>query len=149
MIELKNLSMSYALELGRLDVLRDVDLAVAATDAMNAINVVILRSGFMILFWVSTGLYAALAGFALFVETTPGRGWLLAAALLYVIGMFVCTAAFNVPLNNRLAATADDDDAKQETWPHYLQYWTRWNTLRALCSLASCAISITWLITHA
>ena len=122
--------------------------AVAATDAMNAINDVILRSGFMILFWVSTGLYAALALVALFDDTIAGRGWLLAASLLNVIGMFVCTAAFNVPLNNRLAATAADDQAKLEAWPHYLQYWTRWNHLRALCSLASCAISISWLIAH-
>ncbi len=122
--------------------------AVAAADAMNAINEVILHSGFMILFWVSTGLYAALLLVALFVDTTAGRGWLIAAGLLYVIGMFVCTAAFNVPLNNRLAAVAIDDAAKLEAWPHYLRYWTRWNTLRAVCSLASCAISITWLIAH-
>ncbi len=122
--------------------------AIAAADAMNAINDVILRSGFMILFWVSTGLYAALVPVALFDDSIAGRGWLMAAGLLYVIGMFVCTAAFNVPLNNRLAATADDDIAKQEAWPHYLQYWTRWNSLRTVCSLASCAISITWLTAH-
>ncbi len=122
--------------------------AVAASDAMNAINDVILRSGFMILFWVSTGLYAALALVALFDASTAGRGWLIAAGLLYVIGMFVCTVAFNVPLNNRLAAAAADDQAKLEAWPHYLQRWTRWNHLRALCSLASCAISISWLTAH-
>ncbi len=123
--------------------------AVAAADAMNAINDVILRSGFMILFWVSTGLYAALVVIALFDASTPARGWLIAAGLLYVIGMFVCTAAFNVPLNNRLAATADDDAGKLEAWPHYLLHWTRWNHLRAACSLASCALSIGWLVAHA
>ena len=37
-----------------------------AADAMNAINEVILRSWFMVLFFGSTLLYAALAGFAMF-----------------------------------------------------------------------------------
>ena len=122
--------------------------AIAAADAMNSINEVILRSGFMILFWVSTGLYAALAVLALVDDNTPARGWLLAAGLIYVVGMFVCTAAFNVPLNNRLAA-AKDDAAKLETWPQYYRDWTRWNHLRALCSLAASVISLSWLLAHA
>ena len=121
----------------------------AAADAMNAINEVILRSAFMGLFFGSTLLYAALALLALFDTDTAGRGWLLAAGTIYVIGMFLCTAAFNVPLNNRLAAVGSDDAARAETWPLYYRRWTRWNHLRAACSLAACAIGIYWLVAHA
>ena len=123
--------------------------AVAAADAMNAINEVILRSAFMILFFGSTLLYAGLALLALFGADVAGRGWLAAAGLIYVIGMFACTAAFNVPLNNRLAAAAGDDTDKAATWPLYYRRWTRWNHLRTVCSLAACAIGLAWLAANA
>jgi uncharacterized membrane protein len=121
--------------------------AVQAADAMNAINEVILRSWFMIFFFGSTLLYATLAGIAVFDTDLAGRWWLFAAGLIYVVGMFLCTALFNVPLNNRLAAAAGDS-VKGETWKHYFVYWTRWNHLRALCSLITVAISIQYLVSQ-
>jgi uncharacterized membrane protein len=60
----------------------------------------------------------------------------------------MCTILFNVPLNNRLAAAAADDSVKGETWKHYFIYWTRWNHLRALCSLITVAISIQYLVSQ-
>ena len=122
--------------------------AVQAADAMNSINEVILGSWFMILFFGSTLLYAALAGFAVYDTDLAGRGWLFAAGLVYVVGMFLCTALFNVPLNNRLAAAGDDDNVKAETWKHYFVHWTRWNHLRAMCSLITVAISIQYLVSQ-
>ena len=116
--------------------------AAQAVDAMNAINEVILKSWFMTLFFGSTLLYAVLAGYAVFDTSLGGRWWLFIAGLVYVVGMFVCTAAFNVPLNNRLAEVADDENAKAEMWKHYFVHWTRWNHVRALCSLLATAISI-------
>ena len=120
--------------------------AARAADAMNAINEIILRSWFMTLFFGSSLLYALLAGYAVFNTDLPGRWWLFAAGMIYVIGMFGCTALFNVPLNNRLAATADSDTAKTETWPHYLKYWTRWNHFRSVCSLLTLVLSIQYLV---
>jgi len=122
--------------------------AVQAADAMNTINEVILRSWFMTLFFGSTLLYAVLAGYAVFDTDLAGRWWLFAAGLIYVVGMFLCTALFNVPLNNRLAAAGDDDNVKTETWEHYFVYWTRWNHLRAVCSLITVAISIQYLVSQ-
>jgi len=123
--------------------------AARAADAMNAINAVILRSWFMALFFGSTLLYAALAAIAVFDTSLDGRGLLFAAALIYVAGMFVCTAVFNVPLNNRLAAAADDERVKAETWVHYFTHWTRWNHLRSICSLIALFLSIHYLVTYA
>ena len=118
-----------------------------ATQAMNAINVDILRSAFMPLFFGSTLIHAALVGIALLDADLAGRGWLIAIGLVYVLGMFLCTALFNVPLNNRLAAA--ESDCTDATWRHYLVYWTRWNHLRAACSLLATLGSLHWLISHA
>jgi len=123
--------------------------AVQAADAMNTVNEVILRSWFMILFFGSTLLYAALAGYAVFAADLAGRWWLFAAGLIYVVGMFLCTALFNVPLNNRLAAAGVDDSTRAEAWKHYFVYWTRWNHLRAICSLITAAISTQYLVSQA
>lgn len=118
--------------------------AARATDAMNAINEVILRSWFMALFFGSTLLYAILAAVAVFDTDLAGRWILFAAGSVYVVGMFLCTVLFNVPLNNRLATSVSVDDRKGETWAHYLKHWTRWNHLRMLCSLATLILSIHW-----
>jgi uncharacterized membrane protein len=122
--------------------------AARASDAMNAINKVILRSWFMVLFFGSTLLYAALAVAAVWVADLQGRWLLFAAGLIYVGGMFLCTALFNVPLNNRLAAVGEDESAKAETWPLYFERWTRWNHLRSVCSLVTLALSIYYLVSY-
>ena len=116
--------------------------AARAADAMNAINEVILRSWFMPLFFGSTLLYSILAALAVFDQDLPGRGLLIIAGLVYVVGMFLCTAIFNVPLNNRLANAGGDDTSRAESWQRYLAHWTRWNHLRAGCSLVSCLLTI-------
>jgi uncharacterized membrane protein len=72
--------------------------------AMKSINTTILNSLFMPLFWGTT-----LASFILFVvgfvrRGEPGAMPMLAGGLIYVVGMLLCTALLNVPLNNALAA---------------------------------------------
>ncbi len=123
--------------------------AARAADAMNAINEVILRSWFMVLFFGSTLLYAIVAAFAVFDPDLAGRWILFAAGAVYVVGMFLCTVVFNVPLNNRLAESASEDSRKGVTWAHYLKHWTRWNHLRGFCSLAAQILSIHYLVSFA
>ena len=129
-------------------VMRSLDRlgAARAADAMNSINETILGSWFITLFFGSTLLYALLAGYAAFTTDLGGRWWLFGAGLVYVAGMFLSTVLFNVPLNNRLAASAENDQLKAETWKLYLVHWTRWNHLRTLCSLISAALSIQYLV---
>lgn len=106
-----------------------------ATSAMNAINVVILRSPFMPLFWLTT--LAALALVLLELpawQTSAGR-LAIAGGVVYLLGMFGCTVAFNVPLNDSLAASAGD----ATVWQRYLVEWTRWNHVRTIASAAACA----------
>ncbi|WP_456640319.1 anthrone oxygenase family protein [Bradyrhizobium sp. USDA 10063] len=110
--------------------------------AMNAINVDIVRSLFMPLFLGTTLVSAILALVAVFRLGEPGALAMLAGGVVYVVGMFVVTMIFNVPLNNALA---DADPASTEAaslWARYLKEWTFWNHVRTVASTAACALFI-------
>jgi uncharacterized membrane protein len=108
-------------------------------EAMNAINVRILRSLFMPLFLGTTLTSLALVVIGL-VRREPGGAAMLAGGAIYVIGMFVVTLAFNVPLNNMLAAAAGRDGGA--AWSLYLRRWALWNHLRTLASTLACALFV-------
>ena len=120
-----------------------------AADAMNAINEVILRSWFMPLFFGSTLLFTVLMALPVFGSGLPGRWLLFTAGLIYVAGMFLCTAVFNVPLNNQLAKAGGDDRTKAGMWARYYKIWTRWNHVRSVCSLVALVLSMTYLVRYA
>ena len=67
---------------------------------------------------------------------TDQAWWLsmASAGTLYVFGVFLVTAASNVPLNNRLAAVDADDPKSAELWTRYQRVWTRWNHVRVIAS---------------
>ncbi|KRD75782.1 anthrone oxygenase family protein [Lysobacter sp. Root983] len=110
----------------------------AGIAAMNAINRVILRSLFMPVFWLTTFAGLALAGIGIVHASAPGALAMLVGGVAHVLGMFVCTVAFNVPLNNALAAVDQGGEATLPVWQRYLRDWTRGNHVRTLaCTLAS------------
>ena len=111
-----------------------------ATNAMNAINRIILRSMFMPLFFGTSVLYLVLGVLALQQWSDSRSSFILGAALIYLCGMFLCTVFFNVPLNNQLAREADDSAGIY--WAQYIGQWTRWNHVRAVSSLISCGLGI-------
>jgi len=123
--------------------LGEIDRA-AGIAAMVAINRVILRSAFMPVFLGSTLTSVALVVMALLDWGEPGAAAMLAGALIYILGMFGVTMAFNVPLNNRLIAVgAGGDDG---IWALYLTVWTRWNHVRTAASLAGLVLLVVALI---
>lgn len=67
----------------------------------------------------------------------PGAGWLLAGALLYVVGTFVVTMVCNVPRNEALAEVTPESAAAATLWANYLVTWTFWNTVRAAAAIAA------------
>lgn len=122
-------------------IMRSLDrvAAPAGVDAMNMINREIFRSVFMALFF---GL--AVASVFLFLHAAltlpaPAAVPIMAAAALYLFGVFGATAVFNVPLNQRLAALGPDAAAAQSFWKGtYLSRWTWWNSVRTVaCLLAA------------
>lgn len=114
--------------------------------AMQSINTIILRSLFMPLFFGTTLASAALAAVALSRWDRAGAGPMLGAAIVYFFGMFICTVAFNVPLNNRLAAVSADSKEALPVWSRYLVEWTRWNHVRTVSSTMACGLFIAALL---
>src|SRR5262245_37356421 len=71
---------------------------------MNSINVVILNPMFLGVFMGTAVLCMILTVATLIRWQQPGAVWILAGALIYLIGSIFVTMIFNVPMNNALAA---------------------------------------------
>jgi uncharacterized membrane protein len=110
--------------------------------AMQAINVVVVRSGFIAVFFATAIAAAALAVLAIVNWADPRACYWLAGAALYVLGTFVLTIVRNVPLNDELAAAVPDSADGTAVWARYLKDWTWWNTVRTAASLAATAAFI-------
>lgn len=121
--------------LGRLD-------QAAGIAAMNAINVDIVRSLFMPLFLGTTAAGAALVVMGALRLSEPGAVSMIAGGGLYVFGMFVVTAAFNVPLNDALAAVQPSSPEASVVWAAYLKDWVLWNHVRTVASAVASALFI-------
>ncbi|MFK7959849.1 MAG: DUF1772 domain-containing protein [Phycisphaerales bacterium] len=115
-------------------------------EAMQAINRAVYNPLFMVGFLGSTavGVVALIVALIAPIATDDAHvsTWLAIAGLLQVLGIFVVTAAGNVPLNNRLDRTAPHDPLAPALWAHYLRVWTNWNHLRTvaggLAAIAYC-----------
>ena len=113
--------------------------------AMNSINETILRSLFMPLFFGSSIISLVLIIVAFSQWSNADSVLMLIAGLVYFVGMFLCTAIFNVPLNNVLASVDKNSSNVEQVWSHYLTTWTKWNHLRTVSSLITCILCI-WLL---
>lgn len=108
----------------------------AGIATMTSINDVILKTSFMPLF-MGTSLGSVAIGILAVVRWQGAESLvILLGALIYVVGMFGVTAAFNVPLNNALVADGPG------TWARYLAEWTPWNHVRTIASLIASALFI-------
>ncbi len=104
---------------------------------MQAINVIIVNPLFL-LFFVGTAILSIIAlVFAFTHWNHAASAYILAAALLYLIGTIGITALGNIPLNNRLAALNPSDVQALEFWKEFCTTWTLWNHLRTLTTIFS------------
>jgi uncharacterized membrane protein len=109
---------------------------------MNAINVVILKSPFMLLFFFSS--FIALILFLenlILYKLISKEGF---ASLIFLGGMFLCTALKNVPLNDKLAEFDLNDPLSNPEieWNYYYKNWIKWNHIRTV----SCFLSMVLLL---
>lgn len=104
--------------------------------AMQSINVVVLNRSFLGIFMVTTAIALLLIVLLIAQWSTDASPLLFTGAVLYFVGTFVVTMAGNVPLNNRLAAAAPDENAVL-LWEHYLERWTQLNSLRTTAAIAA------------
>lgn len=103
---------------------------------MVTINERILNPVFLLLFM---GTAVACAALAVLTGLGYGEGGALtlAGCGLYIVGVFGVTAAFNVPMNDALAAIPEGSPEAAEYWQVYLHRWTRWNTIRSLLGIVA------------
>lgn len=104
--------------------------------AMQSINVVVVRSLFIAVFVGTAVVSLGVAGSA-FSAQGPLRTWLVVGGLLYVVGSFGVTMAFNVPRNNALAALDATLPTSAAAWESYVSSWTSWNHVRTFASAAA------------
>ena len=107
--------------------------------AMQSINIVILNPVFLLVFMGTALLCVALAILSFMRWGDAGTLYVLAGGAFYLIGVIVVTMAFNVPLNDALAAVDPKSAEGAAAWARYLGAWTGWNHLRSVCSLAALA----------
>jgi len=116
---------------------------VTAITAMRGINVDANSNGPFLLAYFGATLLAVAVGVVAVVQIRqPGSGWLLAGAIVGVLGALI-TIAFNVPLNNHLdtvdpAALSLADAARE--WAAYLSTWTAWNHVRTVTAVIASAL---------
>ncbi len=114
----------------------------AGIAAMQSIDRVIYQSLFMPLFLGTTLASVLLVVLALLRWAEAGSGLMVAAGVVYVVGMFACTMFFNVPLNTSLASVEPSSAESAAVWARYLREWTLWNHVRTVASAASAALYI-------
>ncbi|BFM51379.1 anthrone oxygenase family protein [Marinomonas sp. THO17] len=121
-------------------------MAKEAINVMNSINQLILRSGFMpVFFATSLCLFGAFIWHVFHWQSNVSWLW-ITSALIYLLGMFAITLFGNVPLNEWLKRTQEDADTShnQARWREYSVKWTMLNHLRVLSSGVACYL-LTWL----
>jgi len=110
-----------------------------AVAAMNGINVTAVRAPFMIPFVGTALLSAVLVVVGLVRWGRPESVWLVVGGLVYALGTFVLTMAYNVPRNDALALVDPASAEAAARWAAYLREWTAANHVRTVASLAAAA----------
>jgi uncharacterized membrane protein len=107
--------------------------------AMQSINVVVLNPMFLGAFLGTAAVCGAAVVTALLRWQDPGAPYRLAGGILYLVGTFLVTRAFNIPRNNALAAVSPTDPEAANLWARYVRGWTAWNHVRTAAALAAAA----------
>lgn len=107
------------------------------TEAMQIINREVYRSLFMVLLIGMIPISALVGIYAWIAFPMPVSGWLMAAGVLYVVGVFAVSAGGNIPMNRKLEAMPQAGAAAQAYWPSYVHGWVRWNHIRWVAALGA------------
>jgi uncharacterized membrane protein len=105
--------------------------------AMQSINITVINPWFMTAFLGTAVACIFLAISSLLKWQEAGVVYLLVGCLLYLIGTFLVTIVFNVPLNDTLAKVKPESPESATVWASYLANWTFWNHIRTMAALAA------------
>ena len=110
--------------------------------AMQEINITVINPWFMTALFGTGAACLGVIVVALADWEDSYGPYLIAAAVLYVVGCVGVTMAFNVPRNNVLARLEPGNPGAAGVWSRYLVEWTAWNSVRTVASLAAMAALI-------
>lgn len=110
---------------------------VSGIETMQLINRKVYGSVFLTLLIAMAVASVALALYASVLMTGPAAGWIMAGCASYVIGVFIVTMVFNVPMNQRLDAMNRESAETVSYWTVYAPSWTLWNHVRTIASAGS------------
>ena len=108
-------------------------------ESMQHINRTVLRSIFLATFFALVPATLAFAIYAWVNLTGPGRAFIIAAAGIYVVTVFLVTVLGNVPMNEQLASMAHTSREAEAYWATYGRAWTWWNHVRTIGSAGAAA----------
>jgi len=108
--------------------------------AMQAINDAAIPSVFLLSGSITALGCVALTGWALAVWSEPFAPLLVAAGIIYVVGVVIVTAAVHLPRNDALATVDPQDAGAADHWSTYLPGWTAWNHVRTATALVASAL---------
>jgi uncharacterized membrane protein len=110
--------------------------------AMQSINVLAVTPVFMTALFGTALLCVALVAIALAGLDEPYAGYLLAGALVYLIGTPGLTMAYNVPRNNALDRLDPQSPEADAHWARYTREWTGANHVRAAAGIVASGLLI-------
>lgn len=110
----------------------------AGIQAMQIINREVFKTVFMVLLLGWSALSPLLVIYAWFYLTGTAATLVMAGGLAYLIGVFIVSMVFNVPMNKRLDALEFTSPQAAQYWKtQYVPRWTFWNYVRAISSAAA------------
>ncbi len=112
---------------------------IAGIEAMQMINRLVYRSIFMVLLLGMVPVSAGIGALGVWLAPGAGAKWMIAGAVVYVVGVFLVTAICNVPMNKRLDGLAHRGAEAAGYWPAYVRNWSLWNHLRTASSVIASA----------
>ncbi|MCP5084528.1 MAG: DUF1772 domain-containing protein [Alphaproteobacteria bacterium] len=106
-------------------------------EAMQIINRKVMPTVFMVLLLGMSALAPVLGLYAYMAVPASASGWIIAGCFAYIIGVFMVTAVFNVPMNQQLEGLDNTTAAAAEYWQHYVPRWSMWNPVRTAAAAAA------------
>lgn len=110
--------------------------------AMQSINLVVRNPLFFTVFFGTAAACLAIVLLATLDWQAPGAACALAAGMLYLLGTFGVTVAFNVPLNESLAPLDPAAAASAAFWGGYVDRWSAWNHVRTAAATAAAGLLV-------
>ena len=106
-------------------------------ESMQHINRTVFKSAFLSMLLALVPITLVFAGYAWFKLNGSAQTFILLAAVIYMVTVFLVTIVRNVPMNERLASMAHTSAEAEYYWSTYGREWTRWNHVRTLGSVAT------------